>query len=169
MELDQLFSALALVVPPHSAALVSGPVASGQRFFLESGQADENDIWEANARNMDAFASDLRRRLGRLVICPSRFRIPGWRGSQYGEFFTAVIRRYVAEAWFVDGWEFSVGSVDEFGLCQKLHIPCYRSNGELLTHDAGLRLVEAALEQARKRAAATNLLEAALARLRLPQ
>jgi hypothetical protein len=151
MMASQLLSVLDLAVPPNSAVFVSGPVASGIRFFSRDQPLDPDAIWDANATDMELLANDLRRRLEKTVICPSRFKVPGWRGCNYREFFRDVIRRYAAEVWFVDGWEFSNGALEEFVLCQELGVPCYQSNGVRLTCADGRGMIELALRQLRQR------------------
>lgn len=144
-EIERILAAIAMAVPARSAAFVSGPVASGPRLYAPDAPAP-SELRARNAENMERFADSLRRRLGRPVISPARFSVPGWRGRDYGELFRRVIERFAREAWFLDGWEFSTGAVREQVTCLRAGIPRLDERGRPIDHRAAVRQARRALE-----------------------
>ena len=59
-------------------------------------------------------------------------------------FFLEVIRRYVKDCWFMNGWEYSVGATKEFVFCCTIQTPCFAESGLRLIPQEGTRLIREA-------------------------
>lgn len=144
-DIELLLDVLGLAVPPRSAAFVSGPVTPSPG--RETGhELDADEVRRRNARAIEGFATRLRARRGRPVISPAGLDVPGWRGRDYGELFRRVIERFAAEVWFLEGWQFSPGCVQEIATCFRLGIVCLDHEGEPVDHPAAVRKVRQALD-----------------------
>jgi hypothetical protein len=143
-EPEHLLQVLALVLETRSAALASGPVASGRRRYALP-DADGEAVWDANVEALDAFASHLRSKLDCPVICPGGLRLPSWCARDYKGFFDAVMNRFIREAWFIDGWEYSTGSVLELADCLRAGRPVFDAGGVPLDRKKSITMVDAAL------------------------
>ncbi|HEX6201580.1 MAG TPA: hypothetical protein VF100_01180 [Thermoanaerobaculia bacterium] len=144
-EIELLLDVLALAVPPRSAAFVSGPMTPSPGRAADHGLAPD-EVRRRNARAIEGFATRLRARQGGPVISPAGLDVPGWRGRDYGELFRRVIERFAAEVWFLEGWQFSPGCVQEIATCFRLGIRCLDQEGEPIDRPAAVRKVRQALE-----------------------
>ena len=133
-QVSTLIDTLSIVLQPHSAIFVSGPVSSGRRMYLEKNRSvPPQDLENQNVEELESFARVLRNRITNPVICAAKLRINKWPGKNYTLLFRRVLEKFVIETWFKDDWEFSTGSVNEMKICLDLHIPCRSENGESLT------------------------------------
>jgi len=138
--------ALESVLEEKSGVYVAGPLDTGLEYYQTSAKRlpEPPDLRERNQRRLSQFAAQVRRRVGGPVIDPGVLRVPGWSGRDYLQFFLVVLERFVREAWFVDGWEFSLGATREFQYCTSRAIRCRDEAGEELTPTRGRELIESA-------------------------
>jgi hypothetical protein len=73
-------------------------------------------------------------------------RVDGWDGRAYDDFFLEVIRRFVGQAWFIDGWEYSHGATKEYILCTELGLERIDEGGDVLPPRAAAVHVAAAVD-----------------------
>ena len=133
-EAKAALDALASVLPPAGAIYVCGPLDHGRLYYEAKARSEDGaQVRSANQAALTAFAERLRSVQSKPVVDPGILRVEGWNGRSYGEFFLEVIRRFVCEAWFIDGWVYSHGATKEFLLCQELGIPTRDADGELLS------------------------------------
>jgi len=109
--------------------------------------ADPRIVWKANMKELENFAARLRLQLDCPVICPGSLYIPGWRGRDYEGFFRAVMDRFVQQVRFIDGWEYSTGSVLELAYCLRTGRPAFDACGSPFDIDSSITRVEAALQE----------------------
>jgi hypothetical protein len=147
-----LLDALAMILPPRGALLLSGPVASGRRHFeaLARGAPDPERVRDENARALDAFAARLRGASAQPIINPAHFHVPHWRGRDYGVFFRGVIERFAASVWFIDGWQFSRGSIEENLFCAERGVVCFDESGHPLEAGPSRQLIGSAVAEVRR-------------------
>lgn len=139
--------ALGSVLTPRSAALACGPLEHGLAFYEARARgAAGDDVRPRNEAGLSAFAEGLRGRLSRPVIDPGLLRVDGWNPDAYDAFFLEVIRRFVGQAWFVDGWEYSDGATKEFILCTELGLERLDERGAGLEVPSASRLLDAAID-----------------------
>jgi hypothetical protein len=139
--------ALEAVLVPAGAAYVCGPLDHGVRYYeaLSRGESG-NGVREANQAELTAFVEKLRLEQSKPVIDPGLLRVEGWDPRTYGEFFLEIIRRYVGEAWFIDGWAYSHGATKEFLLCLELDLDCHDAEGRSLSADKGVAAITRAAD-----------------------
>jgi hypothetical protein len=137
------FNALDSVLEPRSSAYVAGPLDTGRLFYetIATDRRPDHKVRQVNQESLTDFARKLRQRLPYPVIDPGVLIIEGGSGQQYGSFFLRVVERYVKEAWFIDGWEYSSGATKEFVYCLERAIPCLDSKGIRLTKPCGCELI----------------------------
>ena len=109
--------------------------------------ADAGVVRTANIKELEDFASRLRLQLDCPVICPGGLHVPHWRGRDYERFFRAVMDRFVQQVRFMDGWEYSTGSVLELAHCLRTDRPAFDAFGIPLDIDTSVNRVEAALKK----------------------
>lgn len=144
-QISTLVDTLSIVLGPHSAIFVSGPLSSGRRMYLRKNRlVPPQELENQNIEELECFARILRSRVTNPVICAGKFRINNWPGEKYTLFFHRVLEKYVIETWFKNDWEFSIGSVNEMKACLDLHIPCRSESGEPLTYITAKQLCLAA-------------------------
>jgi len=141
---EVLLQILSSVLEPRSCVYAAGPLDSGKTYYERMASGDERPVRAENEIRLTGFVADLRKRLRYPVFDPGPLRIVGWSGGEYGAFFLEVIRRYVRECWFMNGWEYSIGSTKEFVLCCTMQIACFAESGERLTISEGMRLIREA-------------------------
>lgn len=146
-EAKAALDALEAVLVPAGAAYVCGPLDHGVRYYeaLARGETGAG-VREANQAELTAFVKKLRREQIKPVIDPGLLRIEGWEPRDYGEFFLEIIRRYVGEAWFVDGWAYSHGATKEFLLCLELGLPRHDAEGAPLSAETGAAVIARAAD-----------------------
>jgi hypothetical protein len=146
-EAQSALDALASVLAPSSAAYVCGPLDHGRLFYeAQASGGNAASVREQNQARLTAFVVRLRGASPSPVIDPGLLRIDGWDGRAYGEFFIEVIRRFVSEAWFIDGWEYSHGATKEFAFCVEHGIDRRDERGDSISAVAGAALIAAAAD-----------------------
>ena len=131
---EVLWNLLASVIEPKSALYVAGPLDTGKLFYetLANGDKSASLIREENQRRLGEMVSRLRREHSSVVIDPGLLRVPGWDTRMLGNFFISVIERFVNEAWFIEGWEYSHGATKEFLYCIGGGVRCCDERGQTL-------------------------------------
>ncbi|MGN6202520.1 MAG: hypothetical protein ACTHNY_08965 [Solirubrobacterales bacterium] len=138
---------LEAVLAPAGAVYVCGPLDHGVRYYEARARGESGDgVREPNQAELTAFVEKLRREQSKPVIDPGLLRVEGWDPRAYGEFFLEIIRRYVGEAWFIDGWAYSHGATKEFLLCLELNLKCFDAKGSLLSADRGAAAITRAAD-----------------------
>lgn len=167
VEAKAALDALEAVLVPSSAAYVCGPLDHGVRYY-EALARDESatGVRESNQAELTAFVNKLRAEQPRPVIDPGLLRVEGWDPRGYGEFFLEIIRRYVAETWFVDGWAYSHGATKEFLLSLELGLPCHDAEGAPLSVEAGAAAISRAADHVAELGADDRKLRERLGQLR---
>jgi hypothetical protein len=147
---NYLLQAIASIIPPKGGAYVAGPLATGKRYYdlIARGQRDAAArLRDENANAIGRFAQELRDRLSYPVIDPSLIRVDSWSNEQTGHFYIEVLRQFVKEIWFVDGWEYSRGATKEFQFAAATGIRCLTKDGETLSPEQGLMQIVLAVRQ----------------------
>jgi hypothetical protein len=144
----------------HPFAYLSVPITSGRAYlerYAENGHGPDDarrsrDAREAarsdNERRAHAAADRLRMILTGTVIDPSCLvDVPGWAQADYHAFWINVIDEYAEEAYFLDGWHYSVGCTTEFACAVELGLPTFTEHLSPLSISSGKRLVETAIDE----------------------
>jgi hypothetical protein len=144
----------------HPFAYLSVPVTTGRAYlelYAENGQEPDaarrsQDAREAarsdNERRAYAAAKRLRMILAGTVIDPSRLAdVPGWAQADYHAFWISVIDEYAEKAYFLDGWNYSVGCTTEFACAVELGLPTFTEHLGPLSMSSGRRLIETAIDE----------------------
>jgi hypothetical protein len=178
-----LVEALASCVAPKSAVYCSAPITSGRRNLAwlrsigktfatvddvspEHRESHAQSVIAANCAHARTLVDKIRRQRGGIVIDPTSFPpVPGWRQSQWVEFWGAVIERYAAAVVFLDDWQFSNGCAEEFAIAISLGLPTFTESGDRLLPDVGVALIRAAVSEMRELEASTAALEQTIARI----
>ena len=136
---------------------VSTPMTSGLR-YLNFSLYDDNvtsedkcAIWDANIAQSHYTAHIVgRMNPGREVLNPVTFQdkegTEGWVGDDYLVFWTSVIENNCEEIYFVNDWEYSMGSAYEFFIAQRSELPCRNEQGEIIRSYKGLLMIGNALQ-----------------------
>ena len=146
MNWSPLLQILESVLEPRSAAYAAGPLETCFELY-QCKIVDTVGLKEMRAINqakLTSFVGVLRKKLPIPVIDPGLLRCPGWTGTDYGDFFVAVLSKFAYEARFIDGWQYSSGATREFITCLQQDIACYDQQGNKLCCDAGFRLIRIA-------------------------
>lgn len=164
-EVDIILSAIECVLNGDKAVYASSDLTTGRRFYRllrEWGVRDSAglrdklgeagyraQLLEPNAAAANAFARDLRQRLGgdTLVITPAPLTAPGWSQQDYLAFFETLIRTRIKAAFFNDGWEYSNGCTFEFVVARHAGLPTFDANHRPLDRAGGLELIEQAARE----------------------
>jgi len=139
----------ASVLDPQSAIYVCGPLDHGLLWYEARARGEAGESVRAiNQARLTALAERLRAQRATPVIDPGLLRVDAWTGREYGDFFLEVIRRFVHEAWFIDGWEYSHGATKEYLLCRELSLPTFDEAGRDLAPGEAEGLLRAAANRA---------------------
>lgn len=150
MSPEVLLQLLGCVLEPKSCAYVAGPLDSGRAYYESRASGRElTGLRLENEKRLSEVVRRLRQRLACPVIDSGLLRVSNWTGPDYSAFFLAVIRDYVRECWFLDGWEYSIGATKEFVFCSRTRVPCFTESGASLTVPDGVDLVREAAEYVR--------------------
>lgn len=147
VEKEIILSAFASVIGARQAIYVAGPLASSREYYelLSHGTTTGGvDVRPKNAAVLRNFVDQLRHRATVPVIDPSIIRPVGWSDREIGDLFLEIISRFVKEAWYLDGWEFSRGATKEFVHCAKQGIPCCDQNGNPIARETAIQMINAA-------------------------
>jgi hypothetical protein len=145
----QLLALLDSVLTPRSALYAAGPLDTGRRYYeaLARGNVEES-VRAENEAALAAFVSRLRAERHPIpVIDPGPLRVTEWSAREIGQFYLDVVGRYVMEAWFIDGWEYSSGATKEYLHCRSLGIPCFSERGAALAIQEAVALLASAVEE----------------------
>lgn len=156
--MDMLASAMAV----KSSAYVAGPLDTGLLYYdtlRKASNLSPCEIRRLNKQRLAAFAARLRDELAIPVVDPGHLQIEGWTGGDYALLFLDVIRVFVREMWFLEGWEFSHGACDEFCFSIQHRLPCYDEAGRALSAGAGAALMEKAIAGLREHQVSPDVLE----------
>jgi hypothetical protein len=82
-----------------------------------------------------------------IVITPAPLEVPGWNQDDYLAFWEELLRTRVKSVWFNRNWQFSNGCAFEFAVAHSTALPTFDYTGQILTRDAGIGLITAAIEQ----------------------
>ena len=63
----------------------------------------------------------------------------------YLSFWVDVIRRFAAEVWLNEGWEYSNGCTYEYYAAYRAEIPCFTLDGQQVELASAIKLISAAL------------------------
>ncbi len=162
---------------------LSTPITTGRRFIdwweatgrlLEPNSAAYKASYLENVRTPNeadacVVASGLNTTSEKIrLVNPVDFPEPfGWDQATFHTFWTEVIRRYVHQVVFVDGWEFSVGCCREFAAAIGNKVPCLDQRGLPLTPVVGRRLLARARKRLANAAMETTAHDMVLAHLEL--
>jgi hypothetical protein len=158
-----LLESFRATISDRQAIYVSGPLTTGRR-FLEWLKSDESShgfeidgsvgraswvraVLQPNTEHISEVADRVRRETSRVVINPSAFpELPDWSQANWVDFWCEVIRKYVSEVTFVDGWQYSSGCGKEFLVAQQLALEVRNEAGMRITVQQGVRLIAGALQ-----------------------
>ena len=141
---------LASAMPEKSAAYVAGPLDTGRLYYdtlRKASSLQPAEIRRINKERLASFARRLRVELAIPVVDPGHLHIEGWTGADYALLFLDVIRVFVREMWFLEGWEFSHGACDEFCFSVQNRLPCYDVTGRMMNAEQGLARIEQAIAE----------------------
>ena len=146
-------------VGDQTAVYLSTPITTGPRLLaaMSGASIPENDAFLQNLRH-EVMAENLlgvkplRRRLNEThrsshVIDPTDLDIDGWGQRDYHRFWVEVLRNFVAEVVFADGWQASTGCTLEYLVATDLGIPCFNSDLTPLGRTEGQELIKIAIGQ----------------------
>lgn len=117
-------------LPEKNVFYISGPMTTG--ISTLSKDCDHNsDRFAENCAKMNSLARKLR--LDNVgVIDPSGLEVDGWGQKEYMTFWLQCIEEKVSNIYFIDGWEFSSGCLQEMQKAIDLHIPMFCQSGHPL-------------------------------------
>jgi hypothetical protein len=182
-EVEIAFSAIDCVLNRERAVYASTELTSGERLnnaLRASGLASASalrhskgqewyttNIWDRNVQAALAFAERTRAAIGdgTLVITPAPFSAPGWTQPEYLAFWETLLRTRIKAAWFNTGWQFSNGCTFEFAVAYDAGIPTFDKDGQHLSLDVAIRLIQDAIEGLSAEGIDTSKLRESLARL----
>ncbi len=65
----------------------------------------------------------------------------------YLSFWVDVIKRFAAEVWLNEGWEFSNGCTYEYYAAVEAGIPCFTIDGQKIDVPSAIELISVAIEK----------------------
>jgi hypothetical protein len=150
-----LFIAIYGTVCDEKAALyVSTPITTGKRLHSwerDSGLTESHpdyfnglrsQVIEPNIEAATEVVAQLRRR-NSLVISPASLKdLPGWTQADYRAFWGEVIARFVREAVFMEGWQYSSGCAYEFLVACRAGVTTLKQDLNPVTLSEALELLE---------------------------
>lgn len=107
----------------------------------------EANVITPNLQRVHPLVESLRQRYDRrLVIDPTGLDdVADWEQRHYHLFWCSLIERYAAIVVFADGWQFSVGCINEFAAAVRSSAEIYTETISTLGKEDGIALIEAAL------------------------
>ena len=140
------------VFSPSSAVYLSTPVTTGDRFYRwvkDGGDpcAPSRPVINENTEFAYSTALHLREATHKNVINPAAFYQESWTQAMYLSFWVDVIKRFAAEVWLNEGWEFSNGCTYEYYAAVEAGIPCFTINGQKIDVPRAIELISVAIEK----------------------
>ncbi len=164
-EVKMLFSAIDCALHHGHVIYGSSEITTGFRLYEElhnrnlktrdelkkqMGEAwYQAQIFDTNVRLAIEFAEAVRSTLrdNTIVITPAPLTAPGWNQSEYLAFWEELLRTRVKSVWFNRNWQFSNGCAFEFAVAQDAGLPTCDHNGQVLTRNAGIHLINTAIQR----------------------
>jgi hypothetical protein len=109
----------------------------------------QTQIFDTNVQLAIEFAEAVRNTLrdNTIVITPAPFTAPGWNQPEYLAFWEELLRTRIKSAWFNRNWQFSNGCAFEFAVAQDAGLSTFDHTGQVLTRNAGIDLIIAAIKK----------------------
>lgn len=154
------------------ASYVSAPITTGWKFIewyratgrdLKGSDAYETshriEVVKANAARAIAAIERIRAREAPTpIVEPISFCESEWSQADYRCFWGMVIQRHAKRAFFVDGWEASIGCVYEFSVAVRERIPIYNERHGRIQYVMARDQIRAAISAMQSLELDTNLL-----------
>jgi hypothetical protein len=161
-EIELAISAFECAVPDQGGVLAASPVSSGHRYLkllqkfsvrskaelIERIGPDEfqSRIIAPNLEDGRRFAARLRQGGQCNVIFTGPLYHPDWAFDDYIRVCLFLLERKCSAVYFNDGWEYSTGSVMEFGSAASRGLAVYSSEGAALTAGRARHILSRSLE-----------------------
>lgn len=156
---------------------LSGPITGGRRLLdwhdavgrvlpeADYKAAKQCGVVKENIAAVQAAATH-ERNAGRNTIEPGSFEdFEHWDQDDFLRFWEEVIANHSSHVRFMDGWQFSSGCAFEL-LCARRHDrPSYAMNGQILTNEMALTLLDEALVEISGRYDPMSVVDHEIARL----
>jgi hypothetical protein len=160
-----LFSAMECVLNGENAIYCSSELTSGLRALNEMRKqrvktsAELKDklgsewfpkIFGPNIELANKFAESVRRAEDgkMLVITPAPLKVEDWGQPEYNGFWTELLHsKRIESVRFNEDWQYSNGCTTEFVEAQAAEVHTLDVKGEIITRDAAIELITAAIEQ----------------------
>jgi hypothetical protein len=164
-EVDMVFSGLDCALHRGHVIYASSELTTGLRLYDELRKynlktADElkrqlgepwyqAHIWDANVKSAIDFTEAIRATLrdDTIVITPAPFSASGWDQTQYLSFWEVLLRTRVKSVRFNVNWQFSNGCTFEFAVAEDAGLPTFDHRGAPLPREAGIDLINAAIQR----------------------
>lgn len=160
-EQEKMLQSMRCVIGHGEAIYISGPITTGQIFLkwhLLSGSKLLSDpvnyknslisnVIAVNEVSILEIAEKVRGMKSNPVIEPASLRIDEWRQNDYIKFWLSVLEKFVAEIFFVDGWQYSAGCAAEFRFAIDSGYVVHSQNGQEITLAVGRDLVLKAADE----------------------
>ncbi len=164
-EVNMVFSGLDCALHRGHVIYASSELTTGLRLYEElrkynSKTADDlkaqlgkpwyqAHIWDPNVQSAIKFAEAIRATLrdDTIVITPAPFFAPEWSQPEYLAFWELLLRTRVKSVRFNVNWQFSNGCAFEFAVAEDAGLPTFDHKGSPLPRQAGIELIENAIER----------------------
>jgi hypothetical protein len=164
-EVDMIFSALDCALHGGDVIYASSEITSGFRLYeamrehnvrtagdLKKKLKDEwyqDHILKPNTEAAKKFAEEIRATLrdNTIVITPAPFSASQWTQFEYLYLWEQLLRTRVKSVRFNVNWQFSNGCTFEFAVAEDAGLPTFDHRGAPLPREAGIELINTAIQR----------------------
>jgi hypothetical protein len=148
-EIGIMLQTLDMVVPDGEGSYLAAPISTGRRYYealakygvstypeliaLAGPELYLNTVRWPNVAAGERTAAELRARGVRFLINTGPLMVSGWHGADYMDACFRLTQKKVKCVYFHPEWAFSRGAAQEFLFCTRNSLPCFRSDGQVLT------------------------------------
>jgi len=145
----------------RKAYYLSTPITTGLEFYLNKKDhstlewEDKDEVDQAVKNNLflaEQTVLELRNQTKTPIICPGSLHMKDWGQHEYMVFWRTTIKDYVWMIFFRDGWEYSIGCIEEFLYAKSIGVSTVSqhlyddSTGAEITYEKGIEMIQKALE-----------------------
>ena len=161
-EIEIIARSFATLLAPE-IEYISSPISEGgllYRYLAEKGLAFDEGIKHQPDfiekvikpnKEKAQLLGEQRKAQGKTVIVPAIFYRSGWSERDYLDLEIPLMEAKATRVFFLEGWEYSGGCIEEYLFAQQKKIPCFEEQGEILVHEKAKELLEKSMQDLTQR------------------
>ena len=104
-------------------------------------------VIKQNIQNAKKFAEKIKSKYRTPVIIPANFYHPEWTERDYLNLWIPVLDQKATRVHFINGWHYANGCIREYIRAKELKKPCYDEEGNEITKEKALSLIDSAINE----------------------